>query len=540
MGSPQRTAAVQGRDARESSACCGDNPQADCCGTTAATCCTSAATQPVDATCCDRAAARSRTAATPGAAPRVQTTQATEPAAFPVAVIGAGPVGLAAAAHLLARGETPLIFEAGASVGASMLAWGHVRLFSPWQYTVDAVAGSLLEATGWHAPDPEGYPTGREIVEQYLAPLAALPQIRPHLRLATRVVSVTRKGFDKMTTIGREEAPFLITVRGADGQEDRVLAKAVIDASGTYRSPNPLGASGVPAVGETALAAHIYYGIPDVLGAHRARYAGRRVLVVGSGHSAFNAILDLVTLADEAPDTTVVWAVRRASLGHLFGGGENDLLPARGELGLRVRRLVEAGRLRLATGFSTTELRASADGIVVVGDDQALPAVDEIIATTGFRPDLSFLREVRLGLDPGVEAPVALAPLIDPNFHSCGTVRPHGVEELRHPEPGFYLVGMKSYGRAPTFLMLTGYEQVRSIAAAIGGDWEGARDVQLVLPETGVCSVAGSTGGAVACCGGAEEEAACSPPAVPARAAAGKPGIALTAVGSGTSSRCCG
>ncbi|HZG65540.1 MAG TPA: NAD(P)-binding domain-containing protein, partial [Herpetosiphonaceae bacterium] len=419
-------AAVQGQEGRqaEAGACCGDNPQANCCGTTAAACCTSAATQPTDAACCDREAAHAVVSADarPGGETRSQSDQARDPASLPVAVIGAGPIGLAAAAHLIARGETPIVFEAGATVGASMLQWGHVRLFSPWQYTVDAAAGSLLERSGWRSPDPEAYPTDRDIVEQYLAPLAALPQIRPHLRLETHVVSVSRKGFDKMKTIGREAAPFLLTVRAAGGREEQVLAKAVIDASGTYRSPNPLGASGVPAVGETALAEQIYYGIPDVLGAHRARYAGRRVLVVGSGHSAFNAILDLLTLADEAPGTTVVWAVRRASVVHLFGGGENDLLPARGELGLRVRRLVEGGRLHLVTGFGATELRASGDGITVVGDGQVLPPVDEIIATTGFRPDLSFLGEVRLGLDPGVEAPVALAPLIDPNFHSCGTV----------------------------------------------------------------------------------------------------------------------
>ncbi len=275
------TVAAQGHAGTQAEACCGDNPQASCCGTTAATCCTSTATQPADAACCDRAAAGSGADAQRSVDIRTQSDQARDPASFPVAVIGAGPIGLATAAHLIARGETPIVFEAGSTVGASMLEWGHVRLFSPWQYTVDAAAGSLLEKSGWRSPAPEAYPTGRDIVEQYLAPLAALPQIRPHLRLQTLVVSVSRKGFDKMKTIGREAAPFLVTVRGADGREEQVLVKAVIDASGTYRSPNPLGASGVPAVGETALAEQIYYGIPDVLGAHRARYAGRRVLVVG-------------------------------------------------------------------------------------------------------------------------------------------------------------------------------------------------------------------------------------------------------------------
>jgi thioredoxin reductase len=406
---------------------------------------------------------------------------------LPVAVIGGGPVGLAAAAHLIARGEKPLVFEAGTRVGANIREWGHVRLFSPWQYVVDSASRSLLEAAGWVAPSGCGYPTGDDLVERYLEPLAATPELAPRIRLGVRVESVSRLGFDKMKTAGRETAPFLVQVRTADGREEAVLARAVIDASGTWRRPNPLGASGVPAAGERALADRIFYGIPDVLGAHRERYAGRRVAVVGSGHSAFNALLDLVALADEAPGTEITWVVRRASLDRVFGGGANDALAARGELGARMRERVESGAVRVVTGFKLVEIR---EGVVLVGEDGALPPVDEVIATTGFRPDLSILGELRLGLDPAVESPTALAPLIDPNVHSCGTVRPHGAEELKHPEEGFYIVGMKSYGRAPTFLLLTGYEQVRSVAAALAGDWPAAREVHLELPETGVCSLA--------------------------------------------------
>ena len=115
-------------------------------------------------------------------------------------------------------------------------------------------------------------------------------------------------------------------------------------------------------------------------------------------------------------------------------------------------------------------------------------AADEVIAATGFRPDLTLLGELRLDLDDRVEAARALAPLIDPNVHSCGSVPPHGVDELAHPDAGVYMVGMKSYGRAPTFLLRTGYEQVRSVVAALAGDWEAARQVELELPETGVCN----------------------------------------------------
>jgi cation diffusion facilitator CzcD-associated flavoprotein CzcO len=228
---------------------------------------------------------------------------------LPVAVIGAGPIGLAAAAHLVSRDETPMVLEAGATAGSSVLSWGHVQMFSPWPYNVDAIAAGMLEAAGWTPPPADIYPTGRELVEQYLMPLAGLPQIRPHLRLGTRVVSVARQGFDKLKTDGRENAPFVLRVLTADGDEAELLAKAVIDASGTYPSPNPLGASGLPAIGERALADRIFYGIPDVLGADRARYAGRRVLVVGSGHSAFNALLDLAELATQEPGTSILWAV---------------------------------------------------------------------------------------------------------------------------------------------------------------------------------------------------------------------------------------
>jgi hypothetical protein len=404
---------------------------------------------------------------------------------------------MAAAAQLLARGATPVVLEAGPAVGANVRAWGHVRLFSPWKYNVDAAARALLEASGWAMPEGDDFPTGRELVERYLAPLAALPTMAPHIRVGTRVLGISRQGVDKMKNAGREQAPFQIHIATPDGEE-MLLARAVIDASGAYGTPSPLGANGMPAVGERALRDDVFYGIPDVLGAERARYAGRRVLVVGSGHSAFNALLDLAELAEQAPGTQVIWAIRRSAPGQMFGGGANDLLPARGELGSRVRALVDAGTFRMEQSFRIGKLARTGAGIVASDGERVLPPVDTIIATTGFRPDLAPLSELRLALDPAVESPVQLAPMIDPNFHSCGTVRPHGEAELRHPEPGFYIAGMKSYGRAPTFLMLTGYEQVRSIACALTGDMAGAARVELELPETGVCFTDYEIG---SCCG---------------------------------------
>jgi thioredoxin reductase len=420
---------------------------------------------------------------------------------LPVAVIGAGPIGLAAAVHLLEQGETPLILEAGTSVGASILEWGHVRLFTPWRYATDAASTALLEAAGWQQPDPEQHPTGKELVESYLKPLANLPQVQPNLRLNSPVIRIARSGFDKMKTTGRNQAPFVLTVQADNGEEVQYLAKAVIDASGTYRSPNPLGANGTPALNEAAFASQIFYGIPDVLGSEHSQYTNKTVLVAGSGASAFNVLLDLTRLMETAPNTKVIWVIRRALTQRLFGGGKADELPARGSLGQRVRELVEQGSFQVVSEFKVTQLRRVGDQITVSSDEQTVEPVDEIIVTTGFRPDLSIFSELRVSLDPAVESPVALAEMIDPNIHSCGTVRPHGAEELMQPEPDFYIVGSKSYGRAPTFLLLTGYEQARSVAAAVAGDWESARQVQLVLPETGVCSTTSDDPIGGACCG---------------------------------------
>jgi hypothetical protein len=455
-----------------------------------------------------------------------KTTDSDAPPSLPVAVIGAGPIGLSAALQLVGKGETPIILEAGDAVGASIREWAHVKLFSPWKYLVDPTARAALAATGWRMPNETTLPTGGELVARLLQPLANLPQIAPHLRLGHRVLAVTRRGYDKVKTAGRSEAPFELVVRTPNGTTERLLARAVIDASGTWRSPNPMGAGGVAVEGEDTVAARLRYGIPDALGRDRARYGGKRMLVVGSGHSAFNALLDLAELRTRVPGTEIVWAIRRTDPGLMFGGGRKDALEARGALGERLRALLDTGVVRLELGVRIARVQATAEGVVVEGDTGArLGPFDEIIVTTGFRPDLTLGRELRLRLDPWLEAPEQLAPLIDPNLHSCGTVYPHGAAELAHPEKDYYVVGMKSYGRAPTFLLLTGYEQVRSVVCALVGDEAGARDGQLVLPETGVCQ--SDLGGTSSCCAIADNPAAGSSCGVaaeePAFASAGAP-----------------
>jgi thioredoxin reductase len=420
-----------------------------------------------------------------------------------VAIIGAGPVGLAAAARVLERGLRPIVLEAGHSAGHSVRQWGHVQLFSPWEYNIDRAAARLLAPTGWNSPEPDQYPTGTELVERYLEPLATRTVLASHIHTDSRVTDISRAGFDKLKTKGRESAPFEIRYQNGQGPK-MVRADAIIDASGTWHSPNPAGANGLRAIGETQAAGKLTYGMPDVLGKDRARYAGKTVAVLGAGHSAIGALIDLAKLAEQAAETKPIWLLRGNDPAKAFGGGANDKLAARGELGAVFAALVAADRIKLESEFRVSHLRVDGPRLIVGAGSACCGrqiVVDELIVATGFRPDLDFVRELRIQLDPAIECPAALAPLIDPNEHSCGTVRPHGARELAQAEPGFYFAGMKSYGRAPTFLMLTGYEQVRSIAAEIAGDREAAERVELVLPETGVCNRSAAPD-ANSCCGG--------------------------------------
>jgi thioredoxin reductase len=414
---------------------------------------------------------------------------------LPVVIIGAGPVGLAAAAHLLERGIEPLVLEQGDHAGAAISQWGHTRLFSPWRHVTDSASVRLLTANGgWTPQHPDAMPTGHELVRHYLAPLAATPELSERIRYGVRVEGVSRVGMDRTRTVGRAEAPFLIRTA-----TEEFHARAVIDASGTFSTPNQVAASGLPARHTAAVASHLTHGLPDVLGRDRERFAGKRTVVVGAGHSAANTLIALARLAEREPGTEVTWLIRTDDPVRVFGSADDELV-GRASLGATTRALVDDGAVTLLDGTLIDDVVPNGDAVTVLGtrhgEPIALPA-EMVVVATGFRPDLDMLREIRLGLDEVVEAPTRLAPLIDPNLHSCGTVPPHGVDELSHPEPSFWLAGMKSYGRAPTFLLLTGYEQVRSIADEVAGDRTAARRIQLLLPETGVCSTE-VTGGS--CC----------------------------------------
>ncbi|WP_435171823.1 NAD(P)-binding domain-containing protein [Paenibacillus glycanilyticus] len=415
---------------------------------------------------------------------------------LPTAIIGGGPVALAAAAQLVKRNMPFILFERGAYIASSILSWKHVRMFSPWEFNMDTAAKELLMETGWTAPAKDHMPTGVELVNEYLLPLSQLDQLQPFIQLQSSVKAIYRKGFDKMKTAGRDTASFIIEYE-QHGKLLREEAASVIDATGTWLKPNPMSTSGHPAEGEIQNKNHIQYGIPDILGADKQRYAGKNIVVVGSGHSAIQSLTLLNELKLENPETTIHWVLRKKKVAEAFGGGENDGLPARGALGTRANQYVQQGNVQVHTPFLIDRIKKESETITLYGTklDKAysIDKIDEVIVATGARPDFSFLSELRYAADTSVESVPQLADLIDPNIHSCGTVRPHGEAELRQPEKDFYIVGSKSYGRAPTFLLATGYEQVRSVVAALAGDFKAAREVQLHLPETGVCSVSRST-----------------------------------------------
>lgn len=408
-------------------------------------------------------------------------------AELPVVVIGAGPQGLAAAAQLRERGMPHLVLEAGDGPGAAVAEWGHVRLFSEWPELVDPAARRLLEARGWTLPS--GYPTGAQWVSGYLTPLA--DALGDAVRYGARVTGVGRKGRDRVVDEARDAQPFVVHAGTAAGEE-RIEARAVLDASGTWGSPSPAGADGLPALGEAAAAASglLTHRIPTLPDA--ARDAEGHVVVIGNGHSAKTAILQYVDVARSRPGTRITWVLRRGVVGTTFGGGEADELKERGALGMRAQRAVQDGTVTMVTGFRTERIDIDGGRAVLVAEDgRRLDPADRVVVLTGFRPDLGMLSELRLELDERLQAPPRLAVEIDPNIHSCGTVKATGAAQLAHPERGFYLVGAKSYGRAPTFLALTGYEQVRSVVAHLAGDHEAAARVELKLPDTGVCGGSG-------------------------------------------------
>ncbi|MDY0409801.1 NAD(P)-binding domain-containing protein [Virgibacillus soli] len=344
---------------------------------------------------------------------------------LPVAIIGAGPIGLAAAAHLKQR-EVPFFILEKGDLAENIRTWEHVRLFSPWKYNIDTAAKSMLEETDWVMPREEEIPTGRELIQEYLEPLAGLFSDKIHAN--HQVLAITREETDRMKSNKRGDRPFQIYVKTTNGT-DTFTASAVIDATGTWGHPNPAASNGLFLPEERQLSDRIDYKIPNVQ-ENIETYANKKIAVIGGGHSAINSLLQLASLKEQYTNTEITWILRKAKVEDAYGGGTNDELAARGELGTRIASLVENGTVKAVTPFRVQYVYKDANGIILKGKSKELGTFDRLIVNTGSRQNFSIHRELRFEADAITEAVPTLAPLIDPNHHSCGSVDAHGEKEL--------------------------------------------------------------------------------------------------------------
>lgn len=402
-----------------------------------------------------------------------------------IAIIGAGPIGLEAALYAVQRGYRVSVFERG-RVAENVRRWGHVRLFSPFGMNSSEWGRAALRESGHELPADDELLTGQEFVARYLFPLSRLDELESSTWLSDPVVAVGRKGILKTEFIGspeRSRHPFLLYVYG----DDRIVeADVVLDCSGTFRNPNRLGSGGIPCLGEpsglTGDSGYgapnlIDYGLPDVAGAHHDSYAGKHVLVVGSGHSAATSVVALAGLAGSAPETRVTWITRRREskpMSRITG----DQLPARDELNFVANSLATdpASPVDWIPGAAIREIRFGRDQVHVsleisAGETVSEARFDRIIANVGYRPDRSIYEELQVHECYATQGPMKLAAkLLGESSGDCLDQTSHGPDALRNPEPSFFVLGAKSYGRRSNFLIRVGLQQIIEVFKLIERD----------------------------------------------------------------------
>ncbi len=387
-----------------------------------------------------------------------------------VAILGAGPIGLDAALAAADAGLPFTVFDSAPHVGGYVRRWGHVRLFTPWTINVSERMARHLADAGSKVPDDDSCPTGDELVTRLLEPLAGLPEIAGSLVLGTRVVGVGREGLLKHEQIGTPERaarPFRILLERPDGERAVGYASVVLDCTGNYGTPNATGDGGLPAPGEDQLDGLIQRTMPDL--AHDAQsWTGRTTLLVGAGKSAQTTARDLADMLPSAPGTQVVWAVRSSQPD--WGEIPDDTVPGRQALVVSSRRIA-AGHvpgMRVEAGATVQGFRREGDQIVVklgeTGDREI--RVDRVLSLTGYVPDASLYRQLQVHECFATGAPMNLAAQLLSAGDNCLEQPAQGVDVLRTPEPDFFVLGIKSYGRLSHFLMQNGYEQVGTVFGA--------------------------------------------------------------------------
>ncbi|MFQ5348926.1 MAG: FAD-dependent oxidoreductase [Thermoanaerobaculia bacterium] len=387
-----------------------------------------------------------------------------------IAILGAGPTGLEAALAAIDGGFPFTLYEADEGVAGDIRRWGHVRLFTPWSLNVSPRMRRHLYSAGIEVPDTDDCPLGSELVARLLEPLAALSQLAPHLHTATRVLEVGKEQLVKNDEVGtgrRADHRFRLLVAGPDGTERTATADVVLDCTGSYGNPNATGNGGIAAPGEREMHGVIRRHIPD-FAAETDEWAGQTVLVVGAGHSAQTAVADLAALAEAHPGTRVLWALRSAEPS--FQPEDADPLPARAQLLARAAELAAGASPAVETlpGVVVDSLSRNGEKTRVTlrqadGGEHSVD-VDWVLSLTGYVGDHSLYRQLQVHECYATSGPMKLAAaLLGSGSDDCLAQESHGAETLVNPEPGFFLLGSKSYGRNPTFLMRVGWEQVEEV-----------------------------------------------------------------------------
>jgi len=391
-----------------------------------------------------------------------------------IAILGAGPTGFEAALAAVEGGFPFTLYEASSGAAGNVRNWGHVRLFTPWEMNVSPRMRRHLEAAGREVPGGSECPTGHELAERVFAPLAALPEIAPHLRLGTRVLSVGREGLlkhEEIATPERGRRPFRLLLADGSGREWTETADVVIDATGTWGNPNTLGDGGILAPGERALGNEIRRDIPDFAG-EAASWAGKTVAVAGAGHSAQTAVRDLARLAQEAPGTEVIWLLRNPEPG--WGTHAGDPLPARADLAAEAAALASgASPAVTARRGAVVEEIAKPNGrfelVLRNGGGRETIAADRVLSLTGSVGDHGLYRQLQVHECYATCGPINLsAAILGAGSADCLAQTTHGADTLKNPEPNFFILGSKSYGRNNTFLMRIGWEQVGEVFGLLG------------------------------------------------------------------------
>jgi thioredoxin reductase len=376
-------------------------------------------------------------------------------------VIGAGPAGLAAALGGVRRGFEVTVLERD-EVGASMRRWGPTHFFSPLSMNLPPGAAEIL---GDRLPPGDALLTGPEFVGEVLEPLAVSDDLAGRIKLKHAVIAVGRSGLTRCDFAGhpiRAERAFRLLIETPQGEET-MEADAVIDASGVYSLPTAIGTGGIPAPGERALAGRMIRHL-GTLDERLDSLRGKRILLLGHGHSAANAVVNLSTLAAEAPDTRVIWATRSMNRRPCVEVA-SDPLPERQRIVSAANQLASQPPvwLQMERRARIDWIRQSDDGPVRVGigGDRVIVA-DEVVGLTGYRPDLSFVSELAIKIAPDTEGSAGLARALS-NVTDCLSIPSLTPADLDSGEAGFYLGGAKSYGRSRMFLLQNGYQQLQTI-----------------------------------------------------------------------------